>query len=73
LFAWSKLMRTPILLAAATSLILATPAFTHERTVGQNSPQLVSADTSGSIADTDVSSAKKKKKKAVTSRSSWGG
>jgi hypothetical protein len=62
-----------LILAATAGLMLAAPAFANDQTAGQSNAQLVRADTAAQIADTDLSSAKKKKRKAVTNRSSWGG
>jgi hypothetical protein len=69
-----QMRKLTLILAAASCVGLAAPAVATERPfAGQSGPQFASSDLSGTSATGEFSAQKKKaKKKATTSRSSWG-
>jgi hypothetical protein len=66
-----QMRKLTLILAAAGCVGLAAPAVAAERPVA-NGPQLVSSDLSGTSVGEFSAQKKKAKKKATTSRSSWG-
>jgi hypothetical protein len=68
-----QMRKLTLILAAAGCVGLATPAIATEKSFsGQSTPQVICMDLNAKSAISEFS-AQKKKKKAATSRSSWGG
>jgi hypothetical protein len=70
-----QMRKFTLVLATLSCAGLVTPAFANERGFGSSSGHAAKAEMSekGKVAIDEASAAKKKKKKPVANRSSWGG